>query len=379
MRTYLTAEISASAVEHNLRLLRGLLPAGTRMCGVVKADCYGHGLGLLLGTIARHVQHLAVAAPCEALDVRRLGCTLPLLTFMSPCALGCGRELDDSLDELVAADVTLTLVSADEAVAISAAAGRVGKPASVHLKLDTGMGRSGAPAGAAGSLARDIAGHPLLRLTGMYSHFATADDADKTYALEQLARMKRAAGAVANGNGGPLVHIANSAATIDIGGSHLDMVRPGIAMYGYQPSDSMVNRLPLRPAMRLVGRLLQVKTLPGGSRCGYGLTHEFDRDTPVGLVSIGYNDGYLRCLSSRASMGIRGREAPVCGRVSMDQTIVDLSHVPGAAVGDEVEIVSPEAASPHSAENLARLAGTIPYEITCRMGSGGRVGRVLAK
>jgi alanine racemase len=174
---------------------------------------------------------------------------------------------------------------------------------------------------------------------------------------------------------GLIRHAANSAATIDLPQSHFDMVRPGIALYGYQPSDAMHRKLPLRPALRLVGRLMQTKTLPAGSACGYGLTHTFRRDSVVGLVPIGYGDGYLRCLSNRASVRVAGRDVPVCGRVSMDQIIVDLTDAPAARVGDEAEVISNDPSTPHSVENLARLAGTIPYEITCRLGR--RVKRVL--
>ena len=137
----------------------------------------------------------------------------------------------------------------------------------------------------------------------------------------------------------------------------------------------MQTHLPLRPALRLTAQLMQIKTVPAASRVGYGLTYQFKRDAPVGLVPVGYADGYLRELSNRATMRIRGVDVPIRGRVSMDQTIIDLSDVPGARVGDEVEIISPDPANSHSLENLARLAGTIPYELSCRLGR--RVRRVL--
>ena len=155
------------------------------------------------------------------------------------------------------------------------------------------------------------------------------------------------------------------------------MIRPGIALYGYQPSDQISTRLPLRPCLRLTGRLMQVKDVPAGSRCGYGLTYRFDRPSRTGLVPVGYGDGYLRSLSNRATMRIRGRDVPIRGRVAMDQIIIDLTDVAGAKVGDEVEIISSDPSAPHSVENLARLAGTIPYEITVRLGR--RVRRRLVR
>ena len=177
------------------------------------------------------------------------------------------------------------------------------------------------------------------------------------------------------GSSGLILHAANSAAIIDMPGTHLHMVRPGIAVYGYQSSDDMLNRAELRPSLRLTGRLMQVKPVAAGSRCGYGLTYTFTRPGRIGLVPVGYADGYLRCFSNRAQMRIAGRDVPVRGRVSMDQTIIDLTDMPEAKAGDEVEIISPNPSDPHSVENLARLAGTIPYEITCHLGN--RVRRKL--
>jgi alanine racemase len=236
------------------------------------------------------------------------------------------------------------------------------------------MGRSGVLPEAAPALVSRLRAGGNVCLTGLYTHLATADETDKKYARSQFRRMM---GVVEScgGRSGLTLHAANSAATIDLPETHLDMVRPGIAMYGYQPSEDMHNRLPLRPAMRLTGRLMQIKTLPAGSRCGYGLTYAFPRDARVGLVPIGYGDGYFRSLSNRASMRVRGQDVPIRGRVSMDQTILDLTGLPEARVGDEVEILSGDPTAAHSVENLAQLAETIPYELTCRLGR--RVRRVL--
>ena len=151
-------------------------------------------------------------------------------------------------------------------------------------------------------------------------------------------------------------------------------MRPGISVYGYQPSDEMHHQAALRPALRLSAPLMQIKDVATGSRCGYGLTHTFTRAGRIGLVPVGYADGYMRCLSNRATMRVDSCDVPVVGRISMDQTIVDLTNATGATLGDEVEIISPDASAPHSVEALARLAGTIPHEITTRL--GGRIRRV---
>jgi alanine racemase len=355
-------------------VLRERIGAHTKLCAVVKADCYGHGLRTLLGVLADLADCLAVTHPEEAIQLRQLGYERPILMFFSACVHADGGELRDVLAELISQNVTLTVVVPAEVTAVGEVARKVGAVAEVHVKIDTGMGRSGVRPEDAAALVQHARAEEHVRLAGLYTHFATADEADKTFAGEQLGRFRQAVQA-AGGRSGLMLHAANSAATIDLPEAHLDMVRPGIALYGYQPSDQMHHKLPLRPALRLTGRLMQVKTLPAGSRCGYGLTHTFQEDTPVGLVPVGYADGYIRSLSNRATMRIRGRDVPVRGRISMDQVIIDLAAVPEAAIGDEVEILCNDPAAPHSVEGLARLCGTIPYELTCRLGQRAR--RVL--
>jgi len=374
MESYLKAEISASAVRHNLSLLRGLLAPATKLCVVVKADCYGHGLRTLLGVIAEQADALAVATPEEAIALRDLGYERPILMFFSACAYTDGRELRQALGELIARGVTLTVVAEPELAVVSEVAQKVGGKAEVHVKIDTGMGRSGILPEKAPALIEKARRSQAVQLTGLYTHFAVADQQDKSITREQLACFLSVLEA-SGGRAGLTLHTANSAAAVDLPESHLDMIRPGIAVYGYQPSAQIANRLPLRPSLRLTGRLMQIKTLPAGSRCGYGLTYTFRRETRVGLVPVGYADGYLRNLSNRSLMRLRGTETPVRGRVSMDQVIIDLTGVPDAAVGEEVEIISPDPGAPNSVESLAGLAGTIPYEVTCRLGR--RVRRVL--
>ncbi len=373
MESYLKAEISGSAVEANLKLLRERISPGTKICAVVKADCYGHGLETLLGLISEKVDCLGVATPQEAIHLRRLGYEREILMFFSSTAHADGEELRDTLDELIAEGVTLTVVERAEAGPIADSAKRVGATAQVHVKIDTGMGRSGIRTGKAPALIEEIRKHEEIHLTGMYTHFAGADE-DKDFTQQQL-QMFLDTVANCGGRSGLTLHAANSAATIDLPETHLDMVRPGIAIYGYQPSDQMQTHLPLRPCLRLTGHLMQLKQVPAGSRCGYGLTYEFDRDSRVGLVPVGYGDGYLRSLSGRTTMRIRDTDVPIRGRVAMDQIIIDLTDVPDARIGDDVEIISPDPDAPHSVENLARQGGTIPYEITVRLGT--RVRRYL--
>ena len=370
----LTAEISASAVHANLKLLRKRLTPGVSLCPVVKADCYGHGLKTLLDVLAAEADCLAVASPQEALQLRQMNYTGDVLAFFSPSAYAGTDFHQEAAEMLINRDVTLTVVSKAEVQLLAQAARRTGKQARVHVKIDSGMGRSGIQPIDAPDLIKKIRSSEDIQLTGMYTHFASADETNKTATLDQRECFLQAVLAC-GGPAGLTVHAANSAAMIDLPETHLDMVRPGIAVYGYQPSEQMATELPLRPALRLWARLMQTKEVPAGSQCGYGLTYTFQRPSRIGLVPIGYGDGYPRHLSNRAVMRIRGYDAPVRGRVSMDQVIIDITDIPQAVIGDKVEVISSDPARPNSVQKLARLAETIPYEITCRLGK--RIRRVL--
>ncbi len=359
MKNYLTASISASAVRHNVATLRRHVGPGVKLCLVVKDDCYGHGMEVLYPVLAEVVDGFAVASPLEALELRQKGYHGFILCFLS-------AYFDDFRvqDELVWEEITHTVMSKTALASIQAAARRVGKAAQVHLKVDTGMGRMGIPARQAPDLIAAIQACPEVRLTGIYTHFATADDADRSAVVQQLELFK----SILPGSDGIVCHAANSAAIIDFPETHFDMVRPGLAIYGCHPSEFLDGKLGLRPCMSVTAKLIAVKHVAAGSRSGYGLTHEYARDSRVGIVPIGYGDGYFRALSGKAVVRINGKDAPVCGRVSMDQMTVDVTDIPDAKVGDEVEVISADPAAPNSVENLARLAGTIPYEITCHLG-----------
>ncbi|MDZ8120442.1 alanine racemase [Pontiella agarivorans] len=360
MKNYLTASISESAVRHNLAALRSLIGERVKLCPVVKDDCFGHGMDVLFPVLTECADGFAVAAPQEALELRRKGCHGFILCFLS-------AYFDDFAvqDELVWQEITQTVMSKSALDSIRAAAVRVGKTARVHLKVDTGMGRLGVPSEQAPRLIELICETPEVELTGIYTHFATADEADRSATFRQLERFRAILPVAGKGI---RIHAANSAATLDLPDTHFDMVRPGIAVYGCKPSDEIQNSVDLRPCMSVKAKLIAVKRIPAGGCSGYGLTHVYDRDSRVGVVPIGYGDGYFRNLSNKAVVRINGMDAPVRGRVSMDQMTVDVTDIPNVQVGDEVEVISSDPAAPNSVENLARLAGTIPYEITCHIG-----------
>ena len=372
LNDYCVAQVSASALKHNIALIRRELKPTTKFCAVVKANCFSLGWPACKDAIIPEADWLAVATPQEAFAVRQSGCQLPLLLLM---ASGFHGDLArERLRRFIAQDITLTVAAPGDLAKISSVAEEVGKPARVHIKIDTGMGRSGVLPDLASALVRKARTQSGIVLDGLYSHYATADAADKTYALGQLARFRAAVKACGADAKGLILHTAASAATIDLPESHFDMVRVGTAMYGYQPSDEMHRVLPLRPVLRVATRLAQVKDVPAGTQVGYGLTYKFKRPARLGLVPIGYADGYRRALSNQAVMRVVGQYAPVRGRVSMDQTIIDLTDIPAAKVGDEVEVISPDTDAPNGADNLARLAGTIVPELVSGLGS--RVERV---
>ena len=359
MKNYLTASISESAIRYNVGVLRGLIGKDVKLCLVVKDDCYGHGMNVLYPLLAELVDGFAVASPIEALELRQKGYHGFILCFLS-------AYFDDFKvqDELVWQEITQTVMSKSALASIQDSARRVGKTAPVHLKVDTGMGRMGIPAKQAPDLIEAIHASPDVRLTGIYTHFATADEPDQSEVFEQLALFK----SILPESDDIVCHAANSAAIIDFPETHFNMVRPGLSVYGCHPSEYLSNDIGLKPCMSVRAKLIAVKHVRQGSRSGYGLTHEYSRDSRIGIVPIGYGDGYFRCLSGKAIVRINGEDAPVCGRVSMDQMIVDVTDIVDAKVGDEVEVISSDPKAPNCVENLARLAGTIPYEITCHLG-----------
>ena len=359
MKNYLTASISESAIRHNVATLRAHVGDQVKLCLVVKDDCYGHGMGVLYPVLSELVDGFAVASPIEALELRQKGYHGFILCFLS-------AYFDDFKvqDELVWQEITQTVMSKSALDSIQSAAKRLGKKARVHLKVDTGMGRMGIPARQAPDLIKAIQACPDVELTGIYTHFATADEAERSEVFRQLDLFK----SILPTSGNVICHAANSAAIIDFPETHFDMVRPGLAIYGCHPSDFLDHDLGLKPCMSVNAKLIAVKHVYKGQRSGYGLTHEFEQDGRIGIVPIGYGDGYFRCLSGKAVVRINGKNAPVCGRVSMDQMTVDVSDIDDVKVGDEVEVISSDPEAPNCVENLARLAGTIPYEITCHLG-----------
>jgi alanine racemase len=412
------AKVNLSAVAHNYRRLRGLLPAGTRLSPVVKADAYGHGAAEVGRALwAEGAGWFTVATLDEGLALRRALPDADILVLVPALPGLCSpAELAEAADAVVSARLRTTVADPAAAEALDSAAARargaVASPLPVHVEIDTGLGRGGVPAEEAPALLARVAACRHLRLEGVFTHFAEADSDDPAYSRRQLDTFHAALAAFRFGpaaetagtgddsgcfglspryvpdapgslassagqpeqtsaGGGLLLHTANSAGTLRLPESRMGLVRCGLAIYGHSPDAEPRGLL---PAMRVVSRLALVKRLPAGHPVGYDRTWTAGRPTVTGVIPIGYEDGYPRALSNNAVMTVRGRAVPVIGRVSMDQTVVDLTDVPGAAVGDEVTVISDDAAAPNSMAALAERAGTIPYELLCRLGN--RVRRV---
>ena len=224
----------------------------------------------------------------------------------------------------------------------------------------------------AASLIDEVRARPNVKLEGLYTHFSSADEFDKIPTRQQFDQFIKVVDRV--GRNDLMLHACNSAATIDMPEYQLDMVRPGIAMYGIQPTQEIQFPIDLKPVLKLTGRLVAIKDVPAGTKIGYGRSYECSKPSRIGLVQVGYADGYRRAFSNNANMRLKGVSIPVRGKVSMDQTVVDISNVSEAAIGDEVEIISAQSTASNSVSSLATRSGLIPYEIVC--GLGDRVGRI---
>jgi alanine racemase len=370
------AQINVDALLHNVGILQRQCQPGVRICAALKANAYGHGVRIVAPVLAATpVSMAAVATLGEAIELRELGWNKPILLFGPIFADGDPSGRKDRLRAVLDYDLTATAVDFYGVRDLAHEAHLQKKIVRCHIKIDSGMGRMGISPASAVQLAQRLQVLPNLRVEGIYTHFASADESDKSFCLEQLRVFREAVSALKDVSLRPwLVHAAATGALLDVSGSHFDMVRPGIGLYGLYPSEQVRNKPDLRPVLKVVSRLILVKQIKAGQSVGYGQTWHAPRDSVVGIVPIGYHDGYLRSLSNKAVMTVRGMHAPVIGRISMDQTIIDLTDVPGALVCDPVVVIDDDPAAPNSVANLARIMQTIPYEVVALLGN--RVARV---
>ncbi len=364
------AEIDLAAYAHNIRSLRGIARPPARLMAVVKANGYGHGaVQVAREALSNGAQYLGVARLNEAIPLREAGLEAPILIL--------GYSSPELASLLIAYDLTQTVYSLSTASALSEQAVRKGEKINVHLKVDSGMGRLGlllaSTSGSPDKTAiqktvqtiESIARLPGLTVEGIFTHFATADSADKSYADLQLQRFMELLNCLQKeGLELPVKHAANSAALIDIPDSHLDMVRPGIATYGLHPSDE-VNKhiIDLKPVMTLKSRIIHVKEVAPGFNISYGITFQTKTHTTIATVPVGYADGFNRLLSSRGHMLVHGCRVPIVGRVCMDLTMLDVGGLADVALEDEVVVFGKQGNEAVTADEIAADLDTINYEV----------------
>ncbi|MFQ5411313.1 MAG: alanine racemase [Phycisphaerae bacterium] len=369
MRSDLTAEINTDSLVHNLRALRAACAPRVQICAPLKANAYGHGLAAIAKTLqAEGADYAAVATLDEAVELRGLGWNPPILLLGNVLAVCDEQERRVRIDAIVNHNLTVTIVDPEIPRLIATSEPR--RRIRTHIKLDSGMGRMGEMPEQIAELVRTVQYTASLELTGFYSHFATADFEDRDLVARQLATFNRVLEAINKDlPQGVIRHLANSAATITLPEAHFDMVRPGLALYGYLPAEHMSSLIDLRPILRLCSHLTAVKDLPAGHCVGYSQTFTTKRPTRLGIVPVGYFDGFLRSLSNQAIVGTPSGDVPVVGRISMDQMAIDLTDLPPLKPGAKIILIDDKPDRPNSVASIARRLGTIPYEITCLLGS----------
>ena len=361
------AEIRLSALRHNVHAIRDLLPKVTGLLAVVKANAYGHGaLPVARVLEAEGARMMGVATVEEGVELREGGIRLPVVVL--------GGVDPPQAAEAHAHRLSPVLFDRGQIAYLARAAEKAGEPFPVHVKVDTGMGRLGMLPREALDAAGTIASTPALRLEGWMTHLSSADGPsaeDREYTEEQLTTFRGTLPPVRKAFGdGVAVHALNSAGILRFREEPFDVVRPGITLYGCSPlaADASPD---LRPVMRVVTKVISVKELPPGHAVSYNRRYRCEGARRIAVVPIGYADGYRRDLTGRARMAVAGRPVPVAGTVCMDHTMIDVTGVPGVGIGTDVEVMGDASLS---AEEMARICGTIPYEILTQMGT--RIPRV---
>ncbi len=362
------AEIDLKAIECNLRAIKSHIQEGTKLCAVVKANAYGHGaIAVAQKAVEAGAEYLAVATLDEGLELRRAGFMTPILIL--------GLVPPEAAATVVENGLTQAVCDLDMAQALSTAAEKQGRGAKVHLKVDTGMGRIGVRPEDAGIIAGLIQMMPGIEVEGVFSHFAEADIKDKSFVRQQLEAFRQAiCNMRAQGVEPAIRHIAESAAILEIPDAHFNMVRAGIIEYGLWPSDEVTRPIALRQAMRLCARIAYIKNVHIGETIGYGRQFVAARESRIATLPIGYADGYIRAYAGHGVVELRGKRAPIAGRVCMDQVMIDVTDISDAQVGDEVTLFG----SPTlTTDEAAGWLNTINYEVTCMVSS--RVPRVYVE
>ena len=363
------AKIHLDHIRANMEAMQKNLSPGTKMIGVVKADGYGHGAVPVAKTIDEYVTGFAVAAVEEAFQLRKNGIDKDILVLgVTPGSL---------YQEAIEQKISMTVFRLEWAKALSELACKLGTKAKIHIAVDTGMNRIGfMPTKESANVVKKISELPGIELEGMFTHFARADETDKTCTYRQMERFTAFVHMVNDLDVQiPMVHCSNSAGIVELKEAHMDAVRAGITVYGLYPSDEVDHtQISLKPAMELKSFISYIKEIEAGAAVSYGGRFVAETSMRIGTVSIGYADGYPRNVSGKGSVLICGKRVPILGRVCMDQLMIDLSQVPEAEEGSEVTLLGWDGEEKISMEELAETCGGFHYEIPCVIGK--RIPRV---
>lgn len=364
------AEINLDAIGKNIRTFRKHIPAETKIMAVVKADGYGHGAyRIAQKALNEGAEWLGVALLDEALELRSQGITAPILVLSSFPIRG--------IEVAIRHDISMTVYQQDIVKEICREAEKLQKTARIHMKVDTGMGRIGMRTVEELRAFVDFTHTcPWIEIEGMFTHFATADEEDTAYTLEQYRMFEGLIDELeAYGSTVPLLYTNNSAAAMFYPEKSRHMIRLGISLYGQYPSDyAKTTNIPLVPAFSWKARVSHVKRVPKGTKVSYGATYEAPQEAVIATIPVGYADGYNRLLSNKGYVLIKGERAPVVGRVCMDQFMVDVTHIPDVAVGEEAVLIGSQGNDEISVDEMAKWLATINYEVTCMVSK--RVPRV---
>ncbi|WP_010246044.1 alanine racemase [Acetivibrio cellulolyticus] len=368
------AEVNLDNIAHNVKEIRRITDKKAEIMGVVKADAYGHGVMEVAKTLLENgVTRLAVSMLDEAIQLRKNGIDVPILilSYTDP----------RRAEEIILNDVTQTVFSHDLAEALSEAAVRLDKNIKIHIKIDSGMTRVGfMPGYSAVKNVVKISKLPKIIIEGLFTHFASSDEIDRSYTYMQFERFMSIVSELNRiGIYIPVKHVCNSAGVIEFPEMHLNMVRPGIALYGMYPSEEVQkDRINLKPAMTLKANIILVKDVETDTCISYGRIFKTQRESRIATLPIGYADGYTRLLTNKGRVLVNGQSVPIVGKICMDQCMIDVTDVQGEVnVGDEVVLFGSQNGSEISIEDLASKIGTINYEIACIIGK--RIPRVYWK
>ncbi|MFH0925840.1 MAG: alanine racemase [bacterium] len=371
------AEIDLDSLNHNFTIVRRLIGERCKILGVVKANAYGHGaIEVAKELVSAKVDMLGVAIVEEAIELRKAGINIPILILAG--------LLESQIEDIVDYNLTQTIYTSSLAVALSNWAVKKGRQVTVHLKVDTGMSRVGVSPEDVLSFVREINKLPNLRIEGIFTHLSVADDPNqdnKNFTIDQINTFRKIISLLEEHNFYiPLKHAANSAAIIGYPESYFDMVRPGIMLYGANPSLNFSQDISLKPVMSLKTKIVYLKTVSADKSISYGRTFRTKRESKIATILIGYDDGYSRLLSNKVEVLINGEKAPVVGTICMDMCMTDVTEIEKVDIEDDVILFGQDDNNKGlliTVDELAKKLNTVSYEILCCIGR--RVPRIYKK